>query len=85
MEATYRLNEKISFNASVLDVGIINWAASAVTKTSKPISYTYEGISVSDITSGQDEAESIVGTLDTLLSGIEFDDKQESFTTTLTN
>lgn len=81
--ATYRLNEKISFNASVLDVGIINWAASAVTKTSKPISYTYEGISVSDITSGQDEAESIVGTLDTLLSGIEFDDKQESFTTTL--
>ncbi len=81
--ATFRLNEKISFNASVLDLGLINWAASAVTKTSKPISYVYDGISVTDLSSGTGEAENIVGTLDTLFKSIQFDDKQESFTTTL--
>ena len=81
--ATYRINEKISFNASVIDLGFINWAASAVTKTSKPTSYTYDGIAITDIASGKDDTESIIGSLDTLFKSIEFDEKQESFTTTL--
>lgn len=80
--ATYRLNEKASFNASVLDLGLINWASSAITRTSKPISYTYDGISVTDINGGT-EAEGIVGALDTLYNSIEFEEKRESFTTTL--
>ncbi len=80
---TYKINEVLSASASVLDVGLINWSASAKTKTSKPISYTYDGLPLTDFSEGSAEPENLIGTLDTLVSNIEFDEKEESFTTLL--
>ncbi len=81
--ATFRIDEKFSANVSVLDLGLINWGNTAVTKTSKPISYTYEGLEVSDFSGESDGTENIVETFDTLFSNIEFTEEKGTFTTLL--
>lgn len=81
--ATYKINEKLSVNMSVLDIGVISWGKSAKVRNSKSISYTYEGISINDYTGESGSAQDIVNTLDSLYKGIQFTEEKKKITTVL--
>ncbi len=44
--ATYQLNEKIALNASVIDLGFINWSSGIKNYQIKPFNYAFNGIDV---------------------------------------
>lgn len=71
---------KLDINASIIDLGFINWKRNATNYTSKG-DYTYEGLEVSDIIN--DESISFEEALDTLSDIFNFEETNSSYRTNL--
>ena len=80
--ATYHYNDKLSFNASLIDLGLINWTKGVINKTSKPVTYSYAGQSIDDWLSG-DNTKGFVTAFDSLVDQIEWVEDNESYSTSL--
>lgn len=79
--ATYKLNSKWSLNASVLDLGYINWKNDVKNYTVDAGKYYFDGVDISEIVS--DSSNNGEGTLDTLSSTFETEETSNSYTTYL--
>ncbi|MBK7570452.1 MAG: OmpA family protein [Bacteroidia bacterium] len=79
--ATYKLNDKWSINASVLDLGYITWKNDVKNYVTNAGTYYFDGIDVSEFVS--DSSESGNGTLDSLSNTFETVETYNSYTTYL--
>ncbi len=79
--ATYKLNEKWSFNTSVLDLGYINWKNDVKNYVTDAGTYRFDGVDISEFVS--DSSGSGSSTLDTLSSTFKTEETSNSYTTYL--
>ncbi|MBL4710609.1 MAG: hypothetical protein JKY48_19450 [Flavobacteriales bacterium] len=83
--ANYELNKKISFNASILDLGYINWNSDNKNFTIPGGQYTYRGIEFDAFTAGSDSSgnTSFDRVLDSLEEAFDVKETTEGYTTPL--
>lgn len=76
--ANYELNKKLSFNASILDIGYIDWNSNNKNFSIPGGEYTYRGIEFNAFTAGEDSSGST--SFDRVLDSLEeaFDVKESS-------
>ncbi len=79
--AVYRVNDKITVAASVVDLGTINWNKNVTNFTSQG-QYTFEGIDASETFFGEDSLD-FEGVIDTIYDIFEFEEGSESYSTPL--
>lgn len=85
--ANYELNKRLSFNASVLDLGYINWNYNTKNYVIEEGEYTYSGIEIDAFTANEDSTSgetSFDRVLDSLEQAFEIDENEEGYTTPLT-
>jgi len=79
--ANYTLNEKVSFNASILDLGVIKWKTNVSNYVSENINYSFNGI---DLNQALDSVNSIGSDLsDTLQSVFKQEENSNAYSTAL--
>lgn len=81
----YELNNKLSFNASILDIGYITWNSDNKNYTIPGGQYTYKGIEIDAFTSEKDSSgnNSFDRVLDSLEEAFSVKESEESYTTPL--
>ncbi|MGB1217141.1 MAG: DUF5723 family protein, partial [Saprospiraceae bacterium] len=77
----YKLDDKITLGASLLDIGNIRWGKSAVNLTSKG-TYTFEGVDADEVFFGEDSLE-FNEALDTLAEVFGFEETKNKYSTKL--
>lgn len=80
---TYRFDHKLSISGAVNDLGMIRWNSGVNNGVADTVNFTYSGENVKDWSQSSVSGKGIVGALDTLFSGIEFNPNQEAYTTWL--
>lgn len=80
--ATYRYNDRLSFNASVLDIGLINWSEGVSNASTNDVTYTYSGASL-DEWLNNNNTEGLRTSLDSLIGQIEWQRDSTPYTTLL--
>ncbi|MGM0581633.1 MAG: DUF5723 family protein [Bacteroidota bacterium] len=81
--ATYEFSKKIRFFASLNDLGFINWNQDHAYKGIVPATnYSFSGADLVGLINGEDL--SIANEIDSLINNLDYQEKQESFTTSLT-
>jgi hypothetical protein len=83
--ATYQFTDRLSFSASLLDIGFINWNEQYSYRGElTPASYTLSGIDVLDLVNGEES--SIESDLDSIANDVEYTEGQgEGFATALSS
>jgi len=76
--ATLQLTEKLSFGASIVDMGFIKWKKNSKSFTSNG-SYTYKGIDLLDVI--EDDSETFENITDTLADIFDFERADKAYTT----
>lgn len=83
----YRLNEKISLNGSVIDLGFIKWNNNVTNYTSQKNQFTYAGIDIDEFilndTSSANGRNSFDRVLDSLEKAFDIEETNNSYTTSL--
>ncbi len=84
--AYYEFNDKISFNASILDLGVINWNSYTKSYTNEGGEFTYSGIEINAFTNGSETESgetSFDRVLDSLESAFELEESEGGYSTPL--
>jgi hypothetical protein len=82
--ADYQFNDKLSFNASVLDIGYINWNHDIETQSNNGGTFNFSGIEIDAFGSRDTSSEVFDEILDSLENTFELTESNESYTTKLT-
>lgn len=79
--ATYQLSKKLQVNASVVDVGFINWKSNTKNYVSNEVNYTFQGVDLNGFfTDSVDVLERLTDSLEQVFSQTE---NTESYSTSL--
>lgn len=81
--ANYELNDKISFNASILDLGYINWKSYTKSHINNGGNFSYTGIEVNAFTSDDTSETSFDRVLDSLEKAFNLEESEGAYTTSL--
>lgn len=79
--AEFKVTDKLTIGASIVDLGNIKWKENASTFTSNG-SYTFEGINADDVFFGGDSLD-FDGVLDTIVDVLGFEETNSKYTTNL--
>ena len=87
--ASYQVNEKLSINASVLDIGSIEWNEFTKNFSNTGSTFFYDGITLNAFSGEDDQIDdedetSFDRVLDSLKEALDLDTTRESYTTSLT-
>ncbi len=84
----FKINEKLSLNASVLDLGFIKWKDYTINYTNNGEAFNYEGIELNVFANEENPTDngetSIDRVLDSMLKALKIDTTYDSYTTPLT-
>lgn len=81
--ATYEFSRRIKFFASLNDLGYINWSEeNAYIGVVPSVSYSFSGADVVELINGDDL--SIIDEIDSVVNNLDYDERRESFSTSLT-
>lgn len=84
--ANYDLNDKFSFNASIIDLGFINWNSYTTVYENKTKSFEFNGVDVDDFIIGsEDGSDASDEVLDSLEGLADFDTLYQAYRTNLTS
>ncbi len=83
--ATYHVTEKLSLSLAVNDLGFISWNSNVVNGTSNDVEYYYDGQDLNDWIEGgaTGNGTGLTKVLDSILEGVEFEEDNNPYTTTL--
>lgn len=77
----YQVNEKMSFSASVLDLGVIKWNSNVSNYSSDSVSFTFKGIDINEFLS---DSSDVLQSIEDSLSGVfGYSSNEDSFITPL--
>jgi hypothetical protein len=79
--ASYKVNDKLSLSASLLDLGIINWKDDVQNYTSNDIDYSFRGINIEGFL--QDSLDVFDELVDSLNTVFEQDENNNAYSTSL--
>lgn len=77
----YKLNDKISLSASVLDLGVIKWNSNVSNYSSDSVSFTFKGVDINEFLS--DSSDVLQSIQDSLSSVFGYSTNEDAFTTPL--
>ena len=80
--ATYRYNDKLSFNASLIDMGLIKWTEGDINSQTSNVTYSYRGESL-DSWLKNENTEGFRTALDSLVGEIQWTVDSASYSTSL--
>lgn len=79
--AVYEISDKLSVNASLLDLGVIKWNMNVRNFASDSVSFTFKGVDINEFLS---DSSDVLGTIQDSLSGIfGYSSNSDAFTTPL--
>jgi hypothetical protein len=82
--ATYKLNDKISFSASLVDLGYIRWSNNVSSYKTNDFNYTFEGIDLKQYFSANDSSSTTLDAFaDSLSAAFNVTKNTDSYTTSL--
>ncbi|MFN5416510.1 MAG: DUF5723 family protein [Flavobacteriia bacterium] len=79
--ATYKINEKFSVNASVIDLGSIRWNSNVTSYKTDNFNYTFEGIDLNKLIS--DSTEAFTTIQDSLGKAFNYEENNDAYSTSL--
>lgn len=81
ISATYKATSRFSINASVIDIGYINWKSNVKSYVAAEGSYSFSGMNLNDFMS--DSSSGFEGVMDSLSSSFEPSENKEAYKTKL--
>jgi hypothetical protein len=54
--ATYKLSDKITLQASIIDLGVISWKTNVATLASNDVNFTFQGVDIEELAADTSEA-----------------------------